>query len=168
MVDGVKKSSNAGVDNRSLLYKNVGLNEVVQNLANLDLNIIEEGSEDEEDDDDDVDNSKSKILFTPTQVAQAFSHFTYLHSDRKRLVCDLQGVYDEEKKLLQFSDPVIHYYNPQRANRRCVHGRTDRGRDGIKDFLDSHSCAEQGHLCQMVTRGFRSTRRDHRQANFRL
>ena len=75
------------------------------------------------------------------------------------MVCDLQGVYDEGKKLLQFSDPVIHYYNDQRADRRGVHGRTDRGRYGIKDFFSSHSCKEQGHLCQMMTRGFRSTRR---------
>ena len=169
MVDGVKKGNGTG-HNGGNHYKNVGLNELVQNLANLDLNIIEEGSEDDEDEEDsdssDQGNAygnKSKVTFTPTQVAQAFSHFSYLHSDRKRLVCDLQGVYDAGTNRLQFSDPVIHYYNPQRTERRCVHGRTDRGREGIQDFLSTHSCQEQGNnLCQMVTRGFRTVRRDHR------
>ena len=169
MVDGVKKGNGTG-HNGGNHYKNVGLNELVQSLANLDLNIIQEGSEDDEDEEDsdssDQGNAygnKSKVTFTPTQVAQAFSHFSYLHSDRKRLVCDLQGVYDAGTNRLQFSDPVIHYYNPQRTERRCVHGRTDRGREGIQDFLSTHSCQEQGNnLCQMVTRGFRTVRRDHR------
>ena len=152
---------------------NLGMNEVARNVASLDLSIIEEGSEEgEEDEDEDEDGddeytnqNKAKILFTPTQVAQAFSHFSYLHSNRSRLVCDLQGVFDEGKNVLQFSDPVIHYYNPQRKDRRCVHGRTDRGQDGIKDFFATHSCKEQGNLCQLVTRGFRANRFHRRHAN---
>jgi hypothetical protein len=159
LVDGVKNRNNTGHGNPSMLYNN----------AALDLDIIEEGSEEEDDaeeeedsDEGDRNQNKSKILFTPTQVAQAFSHFSYLQSDHKRLVCDLQGVYDEGKNILQFSDPVIHYYNPQRTERRCVHGRTDRGRDGIKDFFNTHSCKEQGNLCQLVTRGFRKVHKDRR------
>ena len=109
-----------------------------------------------------------QMIFTLAQVAQAFSHFSYLHSDHKRLVCDLQGVYDEKKNILPFSDPVIHYYNPLRTDRRGVHGRTDRGRDGIKDFFATHSCKEQGHLCQLVTCGFRSTRPNHRRPSIVL
>ena len=162
MVDGVKKCSD---ENHSLMHRSVGLNEVANELANHDLIIIEEGSEDEDDDNEGRDEAYadpniSKISFTPSQVAQAFSHYSYKQSDRKRLVCDLQGVYDETKNMLQFSDPVIHYYNPQRSDRRCVHGRTDRGYEGIKDFFSTHSCFEQGHLCPMLTRGFGKVRRD--------
>ena len=163
-----------------MLYHNInGSNQIGHHLASLALNRIEEGTEDDDindDDDDDAaihhenDTLKSvpPMIFTPAQVAQAFSHFSYLHSDRKRLVCDLQGVYDEKKNILLFSDPVIHYYNPLRTDRRGVHGRTDRGRDGIKDFFATHSCKEQGHLCQLVTCGFRSTRPNHRRPSIVL
>lgn len=54
----------------------------------------------------DIDNDT--IVFTPSEVAQAFSHFSYWSSGRKRLICDLQGVYDEDENVLKFSDPVIH------------------------------------------------------------
>ena len=167
MVDGVKNSTNAATKRHALLYKSVGTNEIVHPSVSLDLGKIEEGSEEEDEDDNESSEENkakqaSKILFSPSQVAQAFSHFSYEYSDRRRLVCDLQGVYDEEKNLLQFSDPVIHYFNPQLTDRRCVHGRTDRGRAGIDDFFATHSCVEQGNLCPLMTRGFRSVRRDHR------
>lgn len=136
-LDELKKSKNAGNSNSSLLYKNVGMNEIAHNLAALDIYIIEE-----------VTKEESTILFTPTQVANAFCHFSFLQSDRNRLVCDLKGVYDESKNLLQLSDPVIHCERP-----RCIHLRTDRGREGIKDFFKVHSCEEQGYLCQLVTCG---------------
>ncbi len=167
MVEGIKKSIRSTQGQPALLYNTNGLIEVGPHFAALDLDRIEEGSDDEEDDSDDEGEKTNggekvrkvtKILFTPAQVAQAFSHFSYKQSDRKRLVCDLQGVYDEEKNILQFSDPVIHYYNPQRTDRRGVHGRTDRGRAGIKDFFATHSCKDQGHLCQRVTSGFCGTR----------
>ena len=167
MVNGTKTPiATSSKVRKDVLFSHVLTNKVNPKVANFDLNMIEEGSEEEDDDDDEEECigryggvTASKILFTPSQVAQAFSHFSYLQSDRKRLVCDLQGVYDEGKNLLQFSDPVIHYYNPQRENRRCVHGRTDRGWNGIRDFFTTHSCVEQDHLCQMLTRGFRSIRR---------
>lgn len=39
---------------------------------------------------------------------QAFSHFTYATTERELLVCDLQGIFDIEKRLFRLTDPVIH------------------------------------------------------------
>lgn len=130
-----------------------------------DLGIIEE-EEDEEDGEecDDVDDgnanvpSKEPKVFTASEVAQAFSHFSYFASGRKRLVCDLQGVYDEKTRILRLSDPVIHYHNPKRADRSRVHGDTDRGRKGVAMFFETHH-EHCGHLCMLVLRGLRPSRR---------
>jgi hypothetical protein len=69
-------------------------------------------------------------------------------------------VYDEKRNIIQLSDAAIHYYNPGEVERRGVCGRRDRGRKGMIDFFATHNCKEQGHLCQMVTRGFRLARRN--------
>lgn len=98
------------------------------------------------------------LLFTPGEVAQAFSHFSYMATGRKRLICDIQGVYDEAKKLLQISDPVIHYYHRRKEHRRNVHGRTDLGQKGMDLFFKTHECSE---LCRLVTRGFRKAKRPY-------
>jgi hypothetical protein len=127
-----------------------------------DLQIVEEGEEDEDesgsDDENDVTDGRARGLsvdpfatkvFTASEVAQAFSHFTYLASRRKRLVCDLQGVFDESANVLRLSDPVIHYTSS--SGRQQVHGRTDRGRKGKAMFFETHECS---HLCRLVNRGF--------------
>ena len=59
-------------------------------------NIVEGESEDEEDEDDEDEAAPraaaSRVLTTqPTDFVLAFSHFSYVHSRRKLLVCDLQG-----------------------------------------------------------------------------
>jgi Mg-chelatase subunit ChlD len=128
-------------------------------LDKIDLNIIEEGSDDEEEEESDGDETHIvPVLYTPSQVAQAFSHFSYCESHRRRLVCDLQGVYDEKHNVLRFSDPAIHYYNHLREDRRMVHGRTDRGRKGIGMFFETHkdNCSL---LCKISTGGFRRVQR---------
>ena len=115
-------------------------------------------------DDNDEDDTKKDFLFvTPDEVAQAFSHFSYVIGGRRILICDLQGVYDRSRKLLQFTDPVIHYNdNPnwtplqhpaagKKSNHFNKYGRTDRGSKGIEDFLQTHVC---NGLCELVTKGF--------------
>jgi hypothetical protein len=47
------------------------------------------------------------------------------------LICDLQGAFNRQRKLLELTDPVIHYYDPSKDNRKAVYGRTDRGDKGI-------------------------------------
>lgn len=99
-----------------------------------------------------IDMDEDENLFvTHNDVAQAFSHFSYIHGGRKSLICDLQGVVDRQKKLLKFTDPVIHYFDVFKENKRGQYGRTDRGEKGIQDFLESHDC---NCLCDIATKGF--------------
>ena len=141
-------------------YSNEQLRDAVSNLATLDA--IAEGDSDEESEDNSEIDKPTAIVFSPSEVAQAFSHFSYIDSYRRRLVCDLQGVYDQDENVLLFSDPVIHYHHPDGEHlgdhRRNRYGRTDRGRAGIAMFFDTHHefC---GHLCRLVCRGFRKPRR---------
>jgi hypothetical protein len=37
-----------------------------------------------------------------TDFLQAFSHWTYVHSDQKLLLCDLQGVLNQEGRSARF------------------------------------------------------------------
>jgi Mg-chelatase subunit ChlD len=158
-VEGMKKAPR---------YTQEKVADAVTNMASLSLGMIEEGSEDDEDSEAEEDASPyaKPILFSASEVAQAFSHFTYVYSGRKRLVCDLQGVFDERLNLLQFSDPVIHYHHPGRTDRRCVHGRTDRGRKGIDMFFETHR-EHHGHLCRLMTRGLRPPSHVHHRNNHR-
>lgn len=140
------------------------LEETEELLKNRDLGAIEEGSEDEEDSDSDSESSRiagpTTCVFTPSEVAQAFSHFSYWASGRRRLICDLQGVYDEKANLIMLSDPVIHYYNHRMEHRQNVHGMTDRGRKGIKMFFATHECSR---LCNHMINGFKDAHRKRHQ-----
>jgi hypothetical protein len=125
-------------------------------IAHFEGDVIEEGSEEEEEESEveELLQGSRALIFTPFDVAQAFSHFSYLASGRKRLVCDLQGVYDEAKNVLIFSDPVIHYHNPRGyTSRKHVHGRTDHGKKGMNKFFHTHA-QHCGPLCRIVNRGF--------------
>lgn len=141
-----------------------------------DLDAIYEDDEEEETENEDSEGNNSKISsfdvritctpikFTASEVAQAFSHFSYLATGRKRLICDLQGIFDEASNTLKFTDPVIHYYNYRRQDRENVHGRTDRGRKGMAMFFETHEdCC--GHLCRLVTLGFKRGRMRHGQGS---
>ena len=81
------------------------------------------------------------------EIPQAFSHFTYVHTHCKMLVCDLQGVLDKNTQPFRFqlTDPVIHYSSLK--GRTSVHGRTDHGAQGIKMFFDTHRCWT---LCRLL------------------
>lgn len=89
--------------------------------------------------------------FTIDDIPQAFSHFSYIFSKRKFLVCDLQGVLDTEldEPLFELTDPVIHY---SEMTDRADYGRTDRGQQGIDDFFRSHKCSPLCHmmLCRWI------------------
>lgn len=123
----------------------------------------DEGSKENANDRDWRSTTRKKIRppakkFSPFEVAQAFSHFTYMASHKKRLVCDLQGVFCKETNSLMFSDPVIHYWNPYSGDSTPSsyrkHGSTDHGKKGMAKFFDTHK-EHCGHLCRLVTRGFR-------------
>ena len=85
--------------------------------------------------------------FATTEVAQAFSCFTYWMSQRRLLVCDLQGILNKDAPNgheLELTDPVIHHKSHK-------YGRTDRGLDGIHRFFETHVC---GTLCRMMKSRF--------------
>jgi hypothetical protein len=110
------------------------------------------------------------IFVTPDEVAQAFSHFSYVHGGRAVLICDLQGVLINKidnstdsgyRKVLQLTDPAIHYHHTSQdaedntyggtKKYKARYGRTDRGEKGMEDFLATHVC---NGLCPLVTKGF--------------
>ncbi len=107
--------------------------------------IIDLTCDDDEDDD--------KITVTKNDVAQAFSHFSYVHSGKNMLICDLQGVFCQLTNTFRFTDPAIHYHNARRdeKNKKSRYGRTDMGQKGIDNFFKSHKC---NALCELITGGF--------------
>jgi Alpha-kinase family len=66
-------------------------------------------------------------IFELSIVAQVFSHFTYVSSERTRLVCDLQGIFDHENNILLLSDPAVHSYFSNHPDQKRMYGETDCG-----------------------------------------
>lgn len=65
-------------------------------------------------------------------TCQAFSHFTWVNSKGRQLVCDVQGVQCGNKVIL--SDLAIHDKNV------LLYGTTNLGVKGIKKFFTTHKC----------------------------
>ena len=74
-----------------------------------------------------------------SDFVQAFSHWVYVHSDHKMLVCDLQGVLNEEGRhpKFQLTDPCI--CTRDKKGRR-LYGPTNLGFRGIRQFRMHHQC----------------------------
>ena len=70
---------------------------------------------------------------------QAFSHYTWVKSGRRLVVCDLQGVKSRFKLIL--TDPAIHYINI------LCHGSTNLGMKGIQMFFQVHKC---NNICRAL------------------
>lgn len=70
---------------------------------------------------------------------QAFSHWVYVQSDHKLLVCDLQGILQEEGRYPQFelTDPCICSKGKREQK---VYGKTNTGARGLRAFKKIHSC----------------------------
>jgi hypothetical protein len=71
----------------------------------------------------------------PTSTAQAFSHFSWEHSQSQVLICDIQGVEN------RFTDPQIHTMSGKGF------GLGNLGQTGIRAFLLRHTCTD---LCRAV------------------
>eukprot|EP00295_Goniomonas_pacifica_P050849 CAMPEP_0175897236 /NCGR_PEP_ID=MMETSP0108-20121206/606_1 /TAXON_ID=195067 ORGANISM="Goniomonas pacifica, Strain CCMP1869" /NCGR_SAMPLE_ID=MMETSP0108 /ASSEMBLY_ACC=CAM_ASM_000204 /LENGTH=325 /DNA_ID=CAMNT_0017218509 /DNA_START=31 /DNA_END=1008 /DNA_ORIENTATION=- len=130
----------------------------------LALEAIAEGALDGEHDGEDCDDPEALATVDrssqlrgisalgPSEVAQAFSHFSFRYSRRKFLVCDLQGVYEEgHPPVLVFTDPVIHCASAK----RCTYGRTDHGKKGQRNFFKTHKC---NALCELLKQGYSDRR----------
>lgn len=129
-----------------------------------DLESDSEGEEDEEEEDDNAfgDEQVKGLAGVPAEAfPQAFSHFTYRYTQRKKLVCDLQGVFTETSPpSFELTDPAIHYKSTR--NRRGVFGRTDRDKKGMKMFFDTHKCTDLCRLLAPVTSGGKKQRNRQR------
>jgi len=99
------------------------------------------------------------LSFDVNDIPQAFSCFTYYHSRRTLVVCDLQGVLNTDRTprpMFELTDPAIHYKSSKQNQR--TYGRTDKGQEGIHMFLMSHKCS---NLCRLLKRRqLRTTDRD--------
>lgn len=82
------------------------------------------------------------LAVDPTDFIHAFSHFTYRHTNRKIMVCDLQGELDDAASppVFHLTDPVIHRKTTNR--RKKNYGRTDRGEKGMHAFFKTHKCTK--------------------------
>jgi hypothetical protein len=140
--------------------------DVDRELAKMDTGtagVILEGDSDEEDESSDDDDglvasehandpkpSEHTNSPKPSDYLQAFTHFTHRYTSKKVMVCDLQGVFDDEASppTFELSDPAIHYASS--TGREMVYGRTDKGKTGMNLFHKTHRCSE---ICKHVLLG---------------
>ena len=72
-------------------------------------------------------------------VLHAFSHYTWVKSNKDLVVCDLQGVMKCDGIYL--TDPAIHCHDYMKL------GRTNFSTTGMKEFFARHSCNE---ICEAM------------------
>ena len=147
-------------DNAGLKWNVDGRAEAAVEVAAPALEAI---MEEDEDDEGAEAEASSAYSIQVSDIPQAFSHFTYRYTNRRMLVCDLQGVFNPGSYCPTFecTDPVIHYRS--KTGRKNVFGRTDRGKKGVHDFFKTHECTE---LCRMLNR--RWIRRAEQEQNIGL
>lgn len=100
-----------------------------------------------------VGSTQSSFFFSPRAECylQAFSHFSYVYSRRKMLVCDLQGVIATHQEnsfvggVFELTDPVVHYKSD--CGRTQVYGKTDLGKKGMARFFETHECND---VCRLL------------------
>jgi len=75
-----------------------------------------------------------------TDFLQAFSHWVYCESDQSLLICDLQGVLNEEGRHPRFelTDPCICSRKQGKGTHRF--GKTDLRSQGFRNFRRTHKC----------------------------
>lgn len=128
---------------------------VAYEMAKLKMGPLEVFDEEEEEENEDSgDEEQEYVLTNPivdaatlsatvldTDFLQAFTHFTHKYTKGKRMVCDLQGIFntDVSPPTFMLTDPTIHYKSKRR---QMVFGRTDKGRKGMTLFFGSHECNE--------------------------
>lgn len=78
-------------------------------------------------------------------IPHSFSCFSYWISDRKYLICDLQGILNTSRSppVYELTDPVIHHRSSHGSQSK--YGRTDKGMEGIHAFFATHKCS---NLCR--------------------
>ncbi|KAG2448501.1 hypothetical protein HYH02_006392 [Chlamydomonas schloesseri] len=124
-------------------------NSTARNNNNTALGAIAEDEEEEESDEDAEEDARNNAGGGPAggaeahieDVPQAFSHFTWDCTEGRKLVCDLQGVWNSTDGFT-LTDPVIHHASGGRRN-----GATDKGQAGMCNFFATHAC---NALCRQL------------------
>ena len=77
-----------------------------------------------------------------TDFIHAFSHWTYVNSHQRMLLCDLQGVLDQEgrRPIFKLTDPAICTTKTKKGKPLRRYGRTDKHWQGVRLFFKSHRC----------------------------
>ena len=83
-----------------------------------------------------------------TDFLHAFSHWMYVRSDQRLLLCDLQGVLNQEGRSPRFflTDPAFCSDKQKTLTSQCF-GGTDIGLKGIRSFFRTHEC---NFVCQCL------------------
>ena len=81
-----------------------------------------------------------------TEIAQAFSHFTFEASGGKHMVLDLQGVYVDKEHRRR---PHIIMTDPQVVSLEKSFGPGDLGVEGMRAFFHSHKCGPTCHQMRL-------------------
>ncbi|KAJ1495216.1 kinase-like domain-containing protein [Baffinella frigidus] len=101
-------------------------------LAGPRFDLDEIGEEDEEEEAGSA--AAQRAAMGADDIPQCFSHFTHFFTSGDKLVCDLQGIYNDVDGFV-LTDPVIH-----ESRKRGKNGRTDKGARGIDLFFETHRC----------------------------
>ncbi|KAL7511010.1 hypothetical protein ACHAXN_007945 [Cyclotella atomus] len=130
-----------------------------------DLGAIAEGDEDSEEESvsdvesmQDYEHEDAEVHqnpfqdINPSDYLQAFTHFTYRFTNKRVMVCDLQGVFNTDMvpPTIELTDPAIHYASSK--GRRMVYGRTDKGKTGMNTFFKTHKCTKICKYLQLSAR----------------
>lgn len=99
--------------------------------------------EEEEDEEEESDEDQPELTVDPAEVPQCFSHYSFVKSSYQQLVCDLQGVWNNEDGFV-LTDPAIHCI----STTKHANGATDKGVEGIIKFFETHKC---GKLCHHLS-----------------
>ena len=90
-------------------------------------------------------NNTGMVAACPTKVGtdhrilQAFSHWTYVYSERTLMVVDCQGVFDKKLNTFKLTDPAVHCSDVTRF------GGTNLATFGFERFFKTHRCNQYCH-----------------------
>jgi Alpha-kinase family/von Willebrand factor type A domain len=158
-----KWNNNAGAVDGIITHAPIDVDRELAKIEKGELDMIEEGDSDEEGDSEEErsdggvhrshgvvdkglwlepmqDSGEGLATAKPTDYVQAFTHFSYLFTNKQVMVCDLQGVYNTDRvpPAFELSDPAIHYAST--VGRKMVFGHTDLGKEGMELFFKTHKC----------------------------
>jgi len=91
-------------------------------------------------------NSNGEYVNRDPEAAlpQTFSHFTYIHSGGKLVICDIQGCFVGRSNEYVLTDPACHQL--PNADGTKEFGGANLGEAGFRKFFGSHECNQFCHI----------------------